>query len=287
MEINTKCIVCGNTILKSMFFIGASELVKCRICKLQFLSPLPDQDALDKIYENYYSSWNLDNSSVAVSTMKKNTFRGFIDKLPPIKLRKTLLDVGCATGEMLEVANSNGYDVYGVEISPRGIVLCKERFGEDKILGKYLECDDYPENFFDVITLSDVIEHISDPPAFLSVLARILKPQGLLMIITPDTSSWTRKILGGYWPHYKPEHLYYFNHSNLSRLCSNYFEPFIAQRAYKTLTISYIAGILQGYSRNMLERILARLLRVLPSCLSAYNFRISAGEMLMIFRKHS
>lgn len=281
-----KCVGCGNTRIETLFSIEHSTLVKCPQCKLQFISPLPDQTSLDRIYANYYASWNLEQSSSAVSAMKKGTFQSFLECLPlPHDTTGNLLDVGCATGEMLTVAQSKGFDVYGVEISPQGKALCRELFGKDRILGKPLEHGDFPENYFDVITLCDVIEHIPDPPAFLNILADILKPHGLLMIITPDSASWTQKLLGKYWPHYKPEHLYYFNRSNLTLICSGRFEVIIADKAYKVLNLNYIAGILQGYARNRAKRMIGWIFSLLPSVLTHGNFKIHAGEMLMVLRK--
>lgn len=272
-----------------LFFIGSTAVLRCLECKLQFQYPLPDQAVLDKIYENYYSTWNLEHSASTVSAMKNRTFKGFLERLPlPNTTDSTgkLLDVGCATGELLTVARSYGFDVFGVEISPQGKTVCSDLFGEEKILGKSLEHGDFPSNYFDIVTLSDVIEHIPDPRALLNILADILKPHGLLLIVTPNSASWTQKLLGRHWPHYKPEHLYYFNSRNLALISSDHFHEIIVEKAYKVLNLNYLAGILLGYARNRTEQIIGWLLKQLPAAISQHNFKVHAGEMLIIFRKN-
>jgi 2-polyprenyl-3-methyl-5-hydroxy-6-metoxy-1,4-benzoquinol methylase len=219
--------------------------------------------------------------------MKNRTFQNVLERLPQSFDSGRLLDVGCATGEMLAVANDWGFDVYGVEISPKGKELCTERFGANKILGKPLERDDFPADFFSVVTLCDVIEHIPDPVDFLATVYHILEPGGVLIVITPDTASWTHFVMGRRWPHYKTEHLHYFNRANLAKLCADHFAVLTAERAYKSLTIGYMASVINAYSHNATARISARLSSFLPYHWRTKAFKLSIGEMLMILRKRA
>lgn len=281
------CIVCRSRQIQRRHTVNQYRLARCSDCGLEFLSPQPSQKELEILYQNYYSSWNLDRLADEVSAMKKDTFRNFLSQLPPAVKHGRFLDIGCATGEMLALAKEKGFDVYGVEISPEGKQFCRDLFGEEKILGKNLEVGDFPESYFDVITLSDVLEHIPDPPAFLGILQQIMKPQGILLIVTPDTSSWTRRLTGRYWPHYKTEHLYYFNQTNLSEMCTAHFDQLTVKRAYKSLTLNYITGILQGYHRNLLTGALTQLIQFLPAQWKSHFFRLYIGEMFMLLQKRA
>ncbi|MBF0327640.1 MAG: class I SAM-dependent methyltransferase [Nitrospirae bacterium] len=271
--------------LNALFPIGKSSLLSCSLCSLQFLSPLPDRESLNKIYEDYYSVWGIDQLDKEISAMKKKTFSSYLNYLKLPAERGAFLDVGCATGEMLALAREMGFDVYGVEVSPRGVSLCRKLFGEHKIKGKNIEYDDFPAGFFDVITLSDVLEHLTDPPEFIAMLSKMLKSNGLMLIVTPDTSSFTCRLLGKYWPHYKIEHLHYFNRFNLLKMCSSHFKLLTVTTPYKTLTLNYISNIINGYHRNMLARAIVQFIQWLPQRWRANHFKINTGEMLMLFKK--
>ncbi|MBI5847142.1 MAG: class I SAM-dependent methyltransferase [Nitrospirae bacterium] len=280
-----KCLLCGSVNLQRLFPVEKFNLLQCRVCELQFLDPLPDKKSLDLLYENYYSNWGIDRLAEEVSFMKKRTFRNYLGRLPLQTVRGAFLDVGCATGEMLALAREMGYDVYGVEVSPQGIQLCRQLYGENKIMGKSLDHGDFPADFFDVITLSDVLEHMPDPPGFIDMIEKMLKPLGLLMIVTPDTLSWTNRIMGRYWPHYKVEHLCYFNRYNLSKMCLSRFRPLVVDRAYKTLTLNYISSIIHGYHRNRAVRAVVRLIQCLPKSWRSHPFNLNIGEMFMLLER--
>jgi 2-polyprenyl-3-methyl-5-hydroxy-6-metoxy-1,4-benzoquinol methylase len=219
--------------------------------------------------------------------MKRDTFRGYFDPLLQHVSSGTLLDIGCATGELMELAKEMGFDVYGVEISPEGYSICNKKFGEDRIIKSSLKAGDFPSGFFDVITLCDVLEHITEPKVFLEIINDILKPNGLLMIVTPDTSSWACKIMGMRWPHYKEEHVYYYNQSNLVKLLSPNFSIVILKKAYKRLTLNYVAHILQTYSHSRVLKAIAFMSQKLSVVIRSHHFNVHIGESYALFRKRS
>lgn len=260
--------------------------MECCECGLQFLDPLPDQASLDKVYKDYYTLWGIDSSRQEVSEMKKITFRRYLKPLSSYLSKGNLLDVGCATGELMSTARDIGYEVYGVEIAPEGINRCRELFGEERVIGSGLRKETFPQDFFDVITLSDVLEHIPDMSGFLDILMNILKPGGVLLIVTPDTSSWIRHVMGRRWPHYKPEHLYYFNRSNLIRMFSSGFAVLTVGRAYKTLTLDYILSIAEGYNSGPTTGMFGRLKSYLPESWKKCHFTLPIGEIFLLLRKY-
>ena len=68
---------------------------------------------------------------------------------------------------------------------------------------------------FDVISLVDVIEHLTNPVEMLQDCARALNPNGLLVVVTPDVGSVTARLMGIRWWHYRLAHVGYFNHSTI------------------------------------------------------------------------
>jgi len=64
------------------------------------------------------------------------------------------------------------------------------------------------EDFFDIITMIDFIEHVGAPMSILVKASRLLRPGGQLVILTPNADSLSRRLMGLRWLHYKVEHLY-------------------------------------------------------------------------------
>lgn len=95
-----------------------------------------------------------------------------------------LLDVGTHCGFFLRMARGMGWELHGVEPSPAA-ELAREFFGLDVQRG-HLEEIGFPSAAFDVITLIDVIEHLDHPTRLLKEVVRILKPDGIVFIKTPN-----------------------------------------------------------------------------------------------------
>lgn len=104
--------------------------------------------------------------------------------LSRFKPRGTLLDVGAHCGFFLRMARGMGWELCGVEPSPAAD-LAREYFGLNVQRGHLEELSFEPESF-DIVTLIDVVEHLDDPVRLLSEVRRLLKPEGLLFIKTPN-----------------------------------------------------------------------------------------------------
>lgn len=125
-----------------------------------------------------------------------------------------VLDVGCGYGESLGYHVARGCDVYGVE-ADENIRCVAEKYGYKVHIGLF---DDglYEHEFFDCVTMDQVLEHIADPMAALSGAARILKPGGRLILSTPNANGWGAKIFGRRWINWHaPYHLQFFSRKSL------------------------------------------------------------------------
>jgi len=107
---------------------------------------------------------------------------------------------------------------YGVE--PDEVAFQKAAKIENFLVQKgFLETVHYPDKFFDVILINQVLEHTFDPKKILAECHRILKDNGKLIIAVPDFGSLNSKIFGKFWYHLDtPRHLYHFNSQTLQKL---------------------------------------------------------------------
>ena len=87
-------------------------------------------------------------------------------------------------------------------------------------MNKTLEEAKFKSNSFDVVTLFDVIEHLPNPNATIKEIRRILKPNGLIAVTTPNIGSIPARLLGRNWEEIKRvrEHIYFFSEVTLKRM---------------------------------------------------------------------
>ena len=135
-----------------------------------------------------------------------------------------ILDIGCSAGFFLKVARDHNWDAHGLDIAEDTAALAAERYGFNVTVGS-LEESTFPPNYFDVVTLWDVLEHLDDPKKTLSIVNRIIKDTGILVISTPNIDGLFPKLsyklarLLDYWPHPEPpRHLFQFSKKTLSHL---------------------------------------------------------------------
>jgi len=128
-----------------------------------------------------------------------------------------LLDVGCGKGGFLRGARDRGWRCFGVEISFQASNDAR-RMGLDVATGRFEDVD-YPDSFFDVITMYHVLEHLHDPRQALSKAYQLLKSEGLLVVAVPNFDSLQARLFGQRWYHLDaPRHLYHFTPRTLKML---------------------------------------------------------------------
>lgn len=123
-----------------------------------------------------------------------------------------LLDIGAASGILVGEAQQMGYRAEGVEPSrwlhqkaaERGLPVHQGTFPNSSC-----------EGLFDVVTLIDVIEHVTQPLPLLRALRDAMAPQGVLAVVTPDVRSVTARVLRWHWWHFRVAHVGYFDRATL------------------------------------------------------------------------
>jgi 2-polyprenyl-3-methyl-5-hydroxy-6-metoxy-1,4-benzoquinol methylase len=287
---NTHCPICKTAEPAFYFNYNATQSIyKCNQCALQFLSPQLDDMALTKLYsENYYIAWGLkgDAENESIKHMKISTFNLRLDLISKFRKSGKILDVGCATGYFLEAAKTKGYESYGVEFSDYSANIAKTKFGDGHIFKGTLEQSHFENGMFDVITMSDLIEHVRNPIETLQKAHRLLSENGIIMIMTPDTGSLSYKLMKQKWTHYKLEHFYYFNQKAIQQAAlQSSFELVHYERAKKSMNIDYLHTQLNVYKNRLFTPLINLLYIILPKAFLRKIFNITLGEMVVIFRK--
>lgn len=197
---------------------GQFSLMKCKTCGHLFLNCDLAPNQLTELYTNYYPRKTFDVAQYRPSAEEeglKAWFHGLgcsAFRWVPRNVR--VLDVGCGFGESLGYHAARGCDVYGVE-ADENIRRVVEKFGYNVHVGLF---DDqvYASNFFDYVTMDQVIEHVTDPLITLRGVARILKPGGTLILSTPNANGWGAKIFGRRWINWHaPYHLQFFTRHSM------------------------------------------------------------------------
>lgn len=286
MTHNNCCPLCGGTNLLQPYPHADLPVLRCS-CGLVFIYPHPTAEELRTLYnEEYYRSWGVQGEDEgAPRLMKHRTFASRLRMLSRHMAPGSILDVGCATGYFLEVAQEAGWDVHGVELSDFSAQLARKKFG-DRVFPGTLEQAAFPPASFDVVSLSDLLEHVPAPELFLREVRRILKPDGSLVIVTPDVSSLSARLMKEKWSHFKVEHLYYFSPATIKRLLTeNGFAPVAIESAPKFLNLAYIVNQFAIYRHPLLTPLTRLLDLLLPARLKRLTFPILCGEMLVLARK--
>lgn len=107
--------------------------------------------------------------------------------LPYCKSGK-LLEIGSGSGRFIAEMRDLGWEVEGVELDHKAASLARVVYRIPVRAGTIYD-QSYPDQSFNAIALSHVIEHVHDPVAFLSECYRVLTPGGSLVITTPNAKS--------------------------------------------------------------------------------------------------
>jgi SAM-dependent methyltransferase len=119
---------------------------------------------------------------------------------------------------MLQEAKTAGWDAVGVETSDFAAQYARERTGCPVHTGTLQEARLESESF-DVITLMDVIEHVAEPSPLIDEIYRVLRPGGVIFLVTPNFGSLFVRIYGSKAYGIGPEeHVVYFQPGTIERL---------------------------------------------------------------------
>jgi SAM-dependent methyltransferase len=209
----TACPACGQSGGHSRGRKNDFYLLSCETCATLYTSQVPDLSQAQD-YDSYYTAENL-----TVPAFIARRLDEIVATLEGYRKNNQLLDVGCGAGSLLEAAARNKWAAFGVEVSQSASDHIRGR-GFEVFCGE-LQSANYPDEHFDVVIASEVLEHVTDPRAMLEGIARVLRPGGLLWATTPHGRGISARILGLEWSIVcPPEHLQLFSVAGIKGLLS-------------------------------------------------------------------
>jgi 2-polyprenyl-3-methyl-5-hydroxy-6-metoxy-1,4-benzoquinol methylase len=226
------CLMCGcqttfiaRDIFDTRFGIEKSySIARCLQCDLEQLTPLPNATELKVLYERYYN----------FSGGQNNTYIKLRQKLLSSVLYKSwvavdgdisfhlmkgsgrLLDIGCNEGRGLTLYRANGFQSEGLELNE---VAAKAAMDKGFTVHTKLLEDFFPDKLYDVVVLSNVLEHSLNPKEMLSKVHQILNPDGKIWISCPNSQSILRNLFGYFWINWHvPFHIVQFSSKTVRNL---------------------------------------------------------------------
>lgn len=134
---------------------------------------------------------------------------------------KTILDVGCGTGQLVKYLNNNHFKAIGCDNSIEAVRFARRANGIKKIFQASAVKLPFKKNSFDLVVSISVIEHLTykDAEKFISEANRVLKKVGYIFLVTPNWATPIRAIQGKKWFAYSDStHIHYFTPSTLDNL---------------------------------------------------------------------
>lgn len=255
------CDSCGSTGSSSEFVRADGMLVvECANCGLAYLNPRPRPEFISKFYDSDYFTGAAAARGEGGLTCDVHSFGGDQPHLPrPIVIvnaryggfqNKDVLEVGCATGDLLLEVKKVGARAKGVELSDFAAEIARKRNIDVKT--GTIEDIAATHNQFDVVMALEVIEHVLSPTQFLANIAQVVRPGGVFLVSTPNYACARR--FGNAWFGFNAsfEHIYFYSLPVLKTMAR---DAGFALDYWETLTIMGGPDHSSSFFRLQIERI--------------------------------
>jgi SAM-dependent methyltransferase len=215
------CLLCGgrSVVPLNTFILNGKRFftVRCRSDGMMWLDPQPSPRFYQKLYcEHYHRTGQedplLEQAALDVLSDEQSLQRAAairLDEIEQFVAPGRFLEVGFGSGHTLLEARRRGWDVLGMELSPRCVQELRAA-GIPALCSSLPDCTE-PLEAFDAIGMYSLIEHTHDPPAYLRRAHELLNPSGILVLRLPDTGAEGP-------PASLIAHLYHFTRTTIGQL---------------------------------------------------------------------
>jgi SAM-dependent methyltransferase len=258
---------------------GTQQIVQCRSddCGMIYVSPRYEDSVIFSGYENALDEHDSQYESrvdTFFRSLKKNAAL-----LPPPGCR--VLDIGCAGGAYLQAAGAYGYRAVGLEPSLFLTESCRKRGLQvmQGTLESYQRSDK-----FDLVSLWDVLEHVTDPSDVLNKCRSLLREKGVLLVNYPDVGTWSARLAGRSFWWFLSVHLHYFDRRTIRRILEKQgYEILSMRRHIQRLECGYLLDVARIYNAP----VAALAARTVPAFLKRLSIPYYASQTTVLARTRS
>lgn len=270
----SRCPLCGSADSRPEFRKQDATYLRCLSCTAVYQHPQPTREQLQQVYsQEYYVKSEGSSQSVGYRDyMTRTNLQIARNLFAPVAALgegagRKLLDVGCATGNVLEVARQHGWIASGIELSPWAAARARER--GFPVSERLLEEGELTRAMFDAVTLFDVLEHFPDPLASLQTIHRMLKPGGVFVLETPNVEGVAVRYFSKVHsiivqPH---AHLVLFSKKTLREVLTKSGFVILSMKAFP------MSGTMGEYFRTLVRRAVKRTLHTFEYRIGPLNVR--------------
>lgn len=254
-----ECPVCGVRAQERLFsqrfariegvsIHGGYEVMACARCGFCLADGVPGQAEFDR----YYRDGSKYERADFAPELPDHVMQRLRQEAPDIMRHiatpgARILEVGCATGELLALLEAAGYsNLIGLDPSPGCARFARERHGVDVRVGDLSSLSQLGERF-DAIVLIAVLEHVRELNAVLALLRSALTADGLLFIEVPDALAFDQR--DAPFQEFSTEHINYFSAESLSNLMACNGFAVVEARERTRVDVAGSVGVVAGAYR--------------------------------------
>jgi ubiquinone/menaquinone biosynthesis C-methylase UbiE len=276
------CPSCSNKSDKIFKYIDNHKLIICDRCGLLF-TDINERDRLLFIQKQYSNKY-ITNYANQLARFNRR-FKKYLSLINQYKPEGNLLDAGCGTGFFLKyVKERSHFKPFGMEPNEelRKIAKINTR---SSIVNGTLDKMPYKDNFFDVVTCLDVLEHSIRLNKNVSELKRVLKPGGLLLLQVPNYKSFMAIITGDKWDWWSvPDHILHFSFEFITQYMQKMGFTLVKSFSYQD-SKDFIINTKGVFKKNVFRKVLFIMLLPVFYLLEFLSGRVRRGGLSLILLK--
>ena len=214
------CPVCEAREAASYVSFPELEFGRCTTCGVVYKRSEQADIRPAEFYEKAYFHGRKSGRDKRFEHRVRKAMRQLAGPLRFIQAR-SLLDIGCSFGYIIEAGRRLGLESAGSDISQYAVGVCQERGFRAKVAS--LEQLPFETGEFDIVMMRHVLEHTPHPKQALQEVTRVLSPGGVVMVAVPDLHYWKGDYRRKTYRYFRPDdlgqqHYVYYSDDTLRQL---------------------------------------------------------------------